>query len=227
MIYVERIAAPKTLVKNAGRWTEEYLAAVKRHAKSPNDPKLKRARKTAEIKYNHKSIRKALGEDMFSGKCVYCESSFAKHIEHYRPKSKWPKRCFVWENLHWACGDCNGPTYKGDRFPKTAEGGPFLNPTKDHPERHLDFEYDEETGIAAIGFKTKRGQTTRDQLGLNRSELLKVRSENVGKTAYLATQAAKGDPKAVALLRRACDKGSPYAAFARTIASRFGIDWKT
>ena len=45
-----------------------------------------------------------------------------EHIEHLKPKSKYPELAFQWENLHLACQRCN--VEKGDRFD---EDNPILD----------------------------------------------------------------------------------------------------
>ena len=71
-------------------------------------------------RYRHNQIQSALRK-MFRGKCAYCESKIAHlsdpHIDHYRPKSSFPKLTFDWNNLILACGICNSARYKGDKFP--------------------------------------------------------------------------------------------------------------
>lgn len=198
---------------------------------NPKDSKLKKAKGAAEGKYKHLKIREALEEQMFHGKCAYCEAvvshNQAPPIEHFKPKSRFPSLCFAWDNLLWACGKCNGSTYKGDHFPGKAKGGPILNPTVDRPERHLKFVYDEHTGTALVESRTKRGLVTRELLGLNRPELARHRRELMEKIFFIATRADAGDKTALSLILKSCQADSEYAAFARSIADRFGIDWKS
>lgn len=47
-------------------------------------------------------------------RCAYCEDSLADEVEHIRPKSLFPDLTFVWANLCFACGPCNGP--KNNRY---------------------------------------------------------------------------------------------------------------
>jgi len=57
-------------------------------------------------------------------------------VEHYRPKSVFPKLALVWENLLWACPNCN--RFKGDRFPPDTEPGErILNPAEDNVWDHF------------------------------------------------------------------------------------------
>ncbi len=55
-------------------------------------------------------------------RCAYCEDAGATDIEHFRPKSLYPERVFVWENYLYACSDCN--RRKGPRFSVMVDGHP-------------------------------------------------------------------------------------------------------
>lgn len=120
MIPVVRSAPPPIPAKKATQWHNAYVAATTRKEKD-----------RAETKYRHKQIRDAL-QRMFHGKCAYCESNIGHvsdaHIEHYRPKAKFPHLTFDWDNLLLACSKCNGAGYKGDNFPEANDGGPLVNP---------------------------------------------------------------------------------------------------
>jgi uncharacterized protein (TIGR02646 family) len=168
MIKVKRSAKPPILVQKAKEWTETLLA------------KTKKDRKLAESKYQHKQIKVCLVK-MFHGKCAYCESQIRHidygHIEHYRPKSRFPKLTYSWTNLLLACGVCNGKAHKGDKFPQKKEGGRLINPSIDDPEDHFNFYYDPQTRIASVYGTTQRGETTEKLLGLNRYELREHRSK--------------------------------------------------
>lgn len=43
-----------------------------------------------------------------TGRCMYCEDSMADEIEHFKPKDLYPEGVFLWRNLLYACGPCNG-----------------------------------------------------------------------------------------------------------------------
>src|SRR5208283_227039 len=120
MIKITRSAKPPLLNRKAEQWRDEFLNARR-----------KKDRARAEAKYHHSEIKDALIA-LFHGKCAYCESFIRNvdygHIEHFRPKSIYPKLTFEWTNLLLACGICNGAEHKGDKFPDPAAGGPLVNP---------------------------------------------------------------------------------------------------
>jgi uncharacterized protein (TIGR02646 family) len=160
MIKRTRAKRPPVLVKKAALWKKNLLSAA-----SPKQKSL------AVEKYRHAEIRETLRE-MFDGKCAYCESHISHtsypHIEHFRPKSGpvgRPSLTFTWSNLLLACGICNGPEFKGDRFPGPASGGPLINPLADDPDQHFDFVFDPITKLATVVAKTRRGATTVQFIG--------------------------------------------------------------
>jgi uncharacterized protein (TIGR02646 family) len=208
MIEVKRLPKPHVLRRNAARWRQDLLTAA-----------TKRDRKRAELRYRHREVKGELVR-MFHGKCAYCESRITHldygHIEHYKPKSRYPRLTFTWTNLLLACGVCNGAEHKGDRFPARKEGGPLLDPCRDRPSDHLTFHYDPVTKLASVYGRTQRGTITERLLGLNRPELRSYRSQVVRRLLVLG-QLAPTDPEARAILAEAKGDAAEYAAFARVL----------
>ncbi len=216
MIEVDRPAQPRLLAKRAAQWCQRLLTAREAYH-SEKSAHLKRAVERAEEKYRHEEVKQALVA-MFHGKCAYCESKITHvdygHIEHYRPKSRYPGQTFTWGNLFLACGVCNGPGHKADLFPSRQEGGPLVNPCDDEPERHFEFRYDPEAQLASIYGRTRRGRTTVKVLGLNRPELRAYRSRQFRLLLALA-RLARQDEEARALVEQAKQADQQYTAFAR------------
>ena len=208
MIVVTRSAKPSVLDRKEQVW----LAAVRRAATNTE-------RENAVNKYRHKHIKDAL-KAMFHGKCAFCESKIEHvsdaHIEHYRPKSKFPDLTFAWNNLLLACGQCNSTKYKGDKFPESNADGPYVDPCTDNPEDHFQFFYDAKTKLASVYGKTARGATTERDLGLNRPDLRTYRSKRVEMLMCLA-QCAQTNSDAQQLLDEARQDDAEYAAFARML----------
>jgi hypothetical protein len=73
----------------------------------------------AEITFRDYDIVKSDLAAMQYNKCCYCEKreEQAKYrdVEHYRPKSTYWWLAWTWENLLFACVDCNRE-HKRDRF---------------------------------------------------------------------------------------------------------------
>lgn len=208
MIKVARSPKPAILARNQLKWTTALLAA------STDTEK-----RSAEGKYRHRSIKDVL-VTMFHGKCAYCESKISHvaygHIEHFKPKSKFPDLTFEWTNLLLSCPICNSSEYKGDSFPEAPEGGPLINPCDETPTEHFEFVFDRIAKLASVVGKTTRGQTTEKVLGLNRSDLRVYRSRVI-MTLYVLSDYAKTDPKAKILLEEACQNEGEYAAFVRSL----------
>ncbi len=191
-----------------------------------NTPANKKKLELAYSKYKHKQVKDSL-RTMFFGKCAYCESHITHigygHIEHFRPKSKFPDLCFDWDNLMLSCEICNGKEYKGDKFPESKDGGPFVNPVEENPEDFFDFEFDPNTGVANVISKNQRADITDNELGLNRAELVKHRSSIVRKMVFVALKAKDGDLNGIKEIKKCCQNGEEYAAFARALVKRFNI----
>lgn len=226
MIQVARTNKPEILNKKQVEWQSALNKAI---SESQNDNSLANRKKIdlAFSKYNHKQVKDSL-KIMFSGKCAYCESHITHigygHIEHFRPKSKFPELCFEWSNFMLGCEICNGKQYKGDKFPERHEGGPFVNPVDEEPDDFFEFEFDSETGTANVIPKDRRALTTEEMLGLNRPELVKRRSSIVRLLVTIAIKADKGDRIFITELKRRCNKDEEYAAFARALVKRFNIE---
>lgn len=225
MIQITRAEKPTVLVRNEIKWLAAYMAAIQAFQQSPVAGN-KKKKDTAERKYNHKSVKEAL-KVMFSGKCAFCESHVIHvdygAIEHFRPKSKFPELCFSWNNYLLCCNICNGAGQKGDRFPEVAEDGPFINPTEENPDDFFTFEFDPKTGTANVLPKNKRAAITETIIGLNRPDLVKYRSSIVRMMVVIALKASQGDTDCRNEIKRLCQNNTNYAAFARTLVSRFNL----
>lgn len=209
MIQIARTDAPAVLRNNAGEWLRRLHVAT-----------TKTEQRKAQRKYGHIKIRAAL-ESMFNSKCAYCESivthiSFT-HIEHFRPKVRYPRYTFAWKNLLLSCPKCNSAQFKGDNFPLRAEGGPIVNPTKEDPSSHLQFNYDTGTKSAIVTALTTRGTATIRLLGLNRPELVKARSDAIRKLIFVKLHEAH-DHEAVEILDDARRNDAGYLAFVRSLS---------
>jgi uncharacterized protein (TIGR02646 family) len=161
-----------------------------------------------------------------------------------------------WSNLLPSCIDCNrarGHEFddgrvvsgKANQFPladeskravapdeEGAEEPLLLDPTRDHPEEHLEFIPKGLVRPALVdGAESHRGRATIDVLGLSRRELNQARRDRqlwiedaiaAFKDAALQVKQAPGDAfaqraleRALRALKKYMDPSSPYAAMAR------------
>lgn len=109
-------------------------------------------------------------------RCMYCGDSQGTDIEHFWPKSPYPRKMFRWNNMLLGCTAC-GRDFKGSAFPRDAAKKPLLiDPTsKDDPWQHLDF--DPQTGNFSPRFNAQRqpapkGEATVATLHLDKRESL-------------------------------------------------------
>lgn len=123
------------------RRTLAFLRQRTRRVTVSRDPKRKAEALWAQRSgLAFKEIRKTLFSMATGvGRCMYCEDSEGTAIDHFWPKSQYPRRAFDWRNYLWACSYCNS-NEKRDQFPLDASGAPLLiDPTTEDPLDHIVF----------------------------------------------------------------------------------------
>ena len=134
MIKIYKGTIPDILSKNQEKWTNDLMDAINKYNGYSNIQKNEKEKLL--IHYHHKEIKIALFNCSFH-KCAYCESkeeSGYLEIEHFFPKSIYPKLTFNWNNLLPSCKRCN--IAKGNEDVKNI---PIINPTTEDPEKLLKY----------------------------------------------------------------------------------------
>jgi uncharacterized protein (TIGR02646 family) len=146
-----------------------------------------------KIKYDRYQQYKPQLRKLFDYSCCYCTIYEGEnkigffHVEHFKPKSKFPKLECEYENLLYACHKCN--VYKKDYWIKNDLGCikdcdnckdnicrqkdiyRFIDPSYEDPK-----EYIEESDLLLIEKNnSKIGLYTIEMLRLNRKQLVKLR----------------------------------------------------
>ncbi len=131
----------------------------------------KNARQTKTIEKVLKALQAMMGDRQ---RCMYCLDSHGSDIEHFRPKAAFPKRMFRWRNLLLCCSECG--RLKSDSFPVDGKKPLLIDPTKEEPWLHLDF--DPQTGNIVPRFNpntmtfSEKGEQTVITLQLDQREAL-------------------------------------------------------
>lgn len=218
MIRVTRGDIPESLEKNGRRWTEELLQKIAFYGDYRDVPD------TYKTRYRrHEDIKQKLDE-MYNGKCCYCESGIGVgvtsygRVEHLRPKSRFYNLTYDWCNLHWCCEICN--TEKSDQWDSEY---PILDPTVDEVEMHLVF--NPYTYEVVARNDSQRAKTTIDHTSLNRPGLKKAR-ELVLNRVLQSLHECKYDQDDIQIKLRKImmiDKDDPmeYSAFIRMVLQTF------
>lgn len=136
MIRVQKTAEPIILSVNKQQWTNDLMQRIK--VVGGYDHLTKSDKLTYVDHYKHSDIHAALKNGHSVEKCIYCERNITTgdpNVEHFHPKSIYPRETFEWENLFSACVNCNRP--KGN-FDTCVE--PFIHPINDDPEEFLSYE---------------------------------------------------------------------------------------
>jgi len=115
----------------------------------------------------------------FSHSCAYCKirepemgGAQSFHIDHYKPRKKFPELENSYENLIYSCRQCNA--YKGDFWPDTLDfvlGRVIVHPREEKIEEHINTE-----GFIWSGL-TPKGRWTVSRLRLD-SPVLALRRED-------------------------------------------------
>ncbi len=185
---LERPEMPTILREKQREWTEKFAVSGERRPDSK--------------KYAHKAIKTAL-QEMSHFKCAYCErrlSDSEGNVEHRLGVSP-PERAFEWENLYWACKDCNGA--KSSLSPESIDAA--LDPARADcdPCDHLDFE--DELIESYLG--SKAGIVTIQVFGLWRESHNYARLKRLamyrGRRERLHEHPRAGDPAWMQAARRA------------------------
>lgn len=165
MIRVNRGPQPPNFDQRRIQWLSSFNRA---HAQ---DPEMTISKFWTKIRPNISEEARYLFR-AFHDKCAFCESYLghteSPHIEHYRPKSKYPELTFEWENWLSSCGRCNDK--KWAHFPLCDDIPCLIDPTTEDPEQHIEF-----VGYTPI-YKTEQGAETIRLIGLDRSPLEEERS---------------------------------------------------
>ncbi len=101
-------------------------------------------------------------------KCCFCECNITEEskymeVEHFYPKSIYPKKVVEWENLFPICGRCNKS--KSDLDPSVTA---IIHPVLDNPTEHLRMK------AYRLYGKTEKGRQTINEIDLNDSERLVI-----------------------------------------------------
>ncbi|WP_448103428.1 HNH endonuclease [Pedobacter panaciterrae] len=108
-------------------------------------------------------------------KCTFCESNIENvsyiNVEHFYPKSLYPKFAFKWTNLIPACERCNSK--KSDFDTKTL---PFVNPMKDDPDAYFDYN-DCRICVSPTAPDLTKAANTIEHCNLRRTSLTRIYAE--------------------------------------------------
>lgn len=160
MMKMERKPPPDFLRKHCREWGQEFAE------KRKENPNCLFQWKSC----NGRKVNEKLGEE-FGSHCAFCDgyplgTVSHKSVEHFRPKSLYPRLVYVWPNLFPCCNVCQNA--KGGKFDKK-----LLKPdTKDYRfDRYFLLNYKTgkiEINPSASMNEQERAQITIEMYGLNR-----------------------------------------------------------
>lgn len=154
----------------------------------------------ARLELSGYEIAKATLAEMQYGKCCYCEKREEqpkyRDVEHYRPKSTYWWLAWTWENLLFACVDCNRehkrdqcPLAPGssrlapEQLPPGGEQPLVIDPADPGSDPTVEIEFRAESIQRRERWRphglTERGRATIEVCGLDRPSLLTLYTEHV------------------------------------------------
>jgi len=158
---LKKSSPPQVLETSGADWTAAYVRA------GPGQERRRHER------WRHPEIKEALRSET-NAKCAYCEGivedvSFP-HVEHIKPKGRFPELAHEWMNLTTACEKCN--VAKGDYYDPELE---LINPYVDDVGGQLQY-----PGPLVDWRKgDSRAELTVSLLALNRAELVSSRTRRI------------------------------------------------
>ena len=171
MIKLNRRDKPEILEANAETWLRALDSAIAAYGSYRDIPDAEKVKLVSH--YRHEEIKRDLFSSSFE-KCAFCECKPAEggniEVEHFKPKSLFPRHTFDWDNFLPACRKCNG--FKQDHD-TVAE--PIVNPYDIDPEAV--FFYSDIRIVAANAQCYEIARRTIDVCGLNSARLYKPRAE--------------------------------------------------
>jgi 5-methylcytosine-specific restriction endonuclease McrA len=210
---LQRLGLPDDIGERLDRWRTELCELVDAGGEIPEA--LRNRYRSAELK--------AILRRETADKCSYCEAHISHvypgDVEHIVPKAIEPRRMLDYENLTYACAECN--RNKGTYYDPAHR---LLHPYDDDPRQHL----------AAFGPMilhlpgARRGQLTEKRLGLNRQPLLERRTERLLQLVTLVDRYVlepEGPLKGMlrAELEREAGADAEYTLVAKTFLETVGI----
>jgi len=120
-----------------GNWVRHYRDSI---GKVPNDSRWR-------------DFKDAL-KGALNGICGYCERTRPGEVDHFRPKSKFPDRVYLWSNWIFACHDCNHT--KGSKWPTGGYVDPCTRSRGAQPENHFGFDVTTGEVLPKLGLSANR-----------------------------------------------------------------------
>ena len=104
----------------------------------------------------------------FKGLCAYCEEIDKGEVDHFRPKSRYPRMVYSWSNWVFACHNCNQK--KREQWPPYGFVDPCARSVAASPESYFTFDLLSSELLPKEGLSTirrKKALNTIYCLGLN------------------------------------------------------------
>jgi len=155
---------------------------------------------------------------VFSGLCGYCEADCKGEVDHFRPKSRFPRRVYEWSNWVYACHDCNNS--KSESWPKHGYVDPCARTRASRPEGFFDFDLKTGAMILRAGLtpaRRKKAQGMIEDLKLNAVHHLKRRLIWICIVGKVLAGEDQSDPGHADFVQRFSARDCPLSSITRAL----------
>lgn len=151
MRFIARIPLDSAVEKKLNQMQTAVNESLSRSTEGfDSEKRWKSSRRSSDIQEVAATLKQMMG---VRERCMYCLDSHGTDIEHFWPKTRYPERMFLWNNLLLCCTECG--RFKRSKFPLNEYGEPLLiDPTIEDPWQYLDF--DPETGNITARYMTEK-----------------------------------------------------------------------
>lgn len=215
MHYVTRGAEPKGLKRYRDRHTPRWVNYYER----------KRGAKPSDSHW-----RNFLGdiEEKFSGNCGYCEIACRGEVDHFRPKSRFPKLVYEWSNWVFSCHDCNN--WKGEKWRDGGYIDPCASNRSSQPEKFFEFDLKTYEIIPRNGLTPRHQEKVRTMihdLHLNALHQLKARFQWIMVVSEVLKNENKGDPDHENFIQLVSSRDCWFSSITRVLLAEQGYSVDT
>ncbi len=163
----------------------------------------------------------------FFGLCGYCEADGSAEVDHFRPKSTFPERVYVWGNWVLACHDCNNK--KGGDWPPGGYVDPCAKSRSAQPESYFDFDTETAEIVARPGLtpaRRRRASSMIKDLDLNAFERLRTRKKHLEVVSGALRGRTEGERTKEELVRLVTSRETRLSSITRAWLRERGHRWE-
>lgn len=210
MHYVDRGQEPQGLKRYRNNYTQRWVEYYEQKIGSkPTDS-------------HWRKFHKRLGK-FFSFLCGYCERDCKGEVDHFQPKSRFPRKVYDWSNWVFSCHDCNN--IKSEKWPNGGYVDPCARTQSSQAENF--FEFDLKTGeikpkARLTARRWQKARTMIDDLKLNAFHHLRGRLTWLSLVSEVLKRENENDPGNKGFVQLVSARDCPFSSITRCLLEQEG-----